>query len=624
MAHDTSSSSASDHQDSGHHDHDHDHDHHELNFWQKYIFSSDHKIIGIQYGIISLLFLFLGFVLISCMRWQLAYPGQPLPILGNLINDLYGGENGVMTPEIYNMFGAMHGNIMVFLAIVPLGFAAFGNYVVPLQIGAPDMAFPRLNMASFWAFFVGAILIFGSMFIPGGPAQAGWTSYSPLASSVPTNGQAYWLVGLVILVASSLLGAVNFIATIIQLRAPGMTWMKMPFFCWVQFVTAFLLLLAFPPLQVAGLMQLFDIVFDTSFFLPSGLIVGGQPADIAGGGSPILWQHLFWFLAHPEVYVLILPAIGMVCEIISNNTRRPLWGYKTLVYAVLTLGFLSFIVWAHHMYLTGMGTVISTFFQTTTMIISIPSVIILTCIFLSLWGGSIRINTPMLFALAFLPMFGIGGLTGLPLGFSYSDLYLHDTYYVIAHFHYIVAPGTIFAFFAGIYYWYPKATGRYMSDYWGRVHFWLSLLFMNMIFMPMFLQGLNGMHRRMYDGGATYIGTNSPEEGVVGVLTKYIELNQTISIAAWCLGLAQIPFIVNFFYSISKGKKVNSDNPWKATTLEWQTPTPPPHGNFVEPIQVYRGPYEYSSPHDDDDFLPQNAKPADSDADKKESTKETK
>lgn len=618
MAHDTQSSTETDHH---HDDHGHDHhDHHEQNFWQKYIFSGDHKVIGIQYGIVSLLFLFLGFVLISCMRWQLAYPGQPLPILGNLINDLYGGENGVMTPEIYNMFGAMHGNIMVFLAIVPLGFAAFGNYIVPLQIGAPDMAFPRLNMASFWLFFIGAVLIFGSMFIPGGPAQAGWTSYSPLASSVPTNGQAYWLVGLVILVASSLLGAVNFIATIIQLRAPGMTWMKMPFFCWAQFVTAFLLLLAFPPLQVAGLMQLFDIVFDTSFFLPSGLIIGGQPAEIAGGGSPVLWQHLFWFLAHPEVYVLILPAVGMVCEIISNNTRRPLWGYRTLVYAVMTLGFLSFIVWAHHMYLTGMGTVISTFFQTTTMIISIPSVIILTCIFLSLWGGSIRINTPMLFALAFLPMFGIGGLTGLPLGFSYSDLYLHDTYYVIAHFHYIVAPGTIFAFFAGIYYWFPKATGRYMSDYWGRVHFWLSLLFMNMIFMPMFLQGLNGMHRRMYDGGATYAGANSPDEGVVGILTKYIEMNQTISIAAWCLGLAQIPFIVNFFYSIAKGQKCQSDNPWKATTLEWQTPTPPPHGNFTEEVIVNHGPYEYSSPHDDDDFIPQNAAPIASD----KSTEETK
>lgn len=611
MAHESTPTSAADqaHHD-GHHDH---HDHHELNFWQKYIFSTDHKVIGIQYGIVSLLFLFLGFILISCMRWQLAYPGQPLPLLGNLINDLYGGADGIMTPEIYNMFGAMHGNIMVFLAIVPLGFAAFGNYVVPLQIGAPDMAFPRLNMASFWLFFVGAVLIFGSMFIPGGPAQAGWTSYSPLASSVPTNGQAYWLIGLVILIASSLLGAVNFIATIIQLRAPGMTWMRMPFFCWAQFVTAFLLLLAFPPLQVAGLMQLFDIVFDTSFFLPSGLIVGGQPADISGGGSPVLWQHLFWFLAHPEVYVLILPAVGMVCEIVSNNTRRPLWGYRTLVFAVMTLGFLSFIVWAHHMYLTGMGTIISTFFQTTTMIISIPSVIILTCIFLSLWGGSIRINTPMLFALAFLPMFGIGGLTGLPLGFSYSDLYLHDTYYVIAHFHYIVAPGTIFAFFAGIYYWFPKATGRYMSDYWGRVHFWLSLVFMNLIFTPMFLQGLAGMHRRMYDGGVTYMGTATPEEGVVGILAKYVEMNQTISIAAWCLGLSQIPFIINFFYSITNGKKVESTNPWKATTLEWQTPTPPPHGNFDGPVEVYHGPYEYSSPHNDDDFIPQNVKgPSDS------------
>ena len=336
------------------------------------------------------------------------------PLLAAIFGDV--AAKGIMSPDLYNSFGAMHGTIMVFMAIVPLAFAAFGNYVVPLQIGAPDMAFPRVNMASYQAYVIGGLIMFVSFFIPGGPAQAGWTSYSPLATSIPTDGQTFWIIGMVFLITSSLLGAVNFIATIIQLRAPGMTWMRLPFFVWAQFVTAFLLLLAFPPLEAAAVMQFMDKVAHTSFFLPTGLAVGGNLAHVSGGGSPLLWQHLFWFLAHPEVYVLILPAMGIVAEIIANNTRKPLWGYKSLVYSVLTIGFLSFIVWAHHMYLTGMGITIATFFQTTTMIISIPSVIILTCMFISLWGGSIRFNTPMLFVMAFLPMFGIGGLTGLAAG----------------------------------------------------------------------------------------------------------------------------------------------------------------------------------------------------------------
>jgi cytochrome c oxidase subunit 1 len=388
-----------------------------------------------------------------------------------------------------------------------------------------------------------------------------------------------------------------------------MTWMRMPFFVWAQFVTAFLLLLAFPPLEAAGIMQLMDKVAHTSFFLPTGLAIGGNLANISGGGSPLLWQHLFWFLGHPEVYVLILPAMGIVAEVIANNTRKPLWGYKPLVYSALTVGFLSFIVWAHHMYMTGMGTKIATFFQTTTMIISIPSVIILSCMFISLWGGSIRFNTPMLFVMAFLPMFGIGGLTGLPLGLSYADLHLHDTYYVIAHFHYVVAPGTIFAMFAGIYYWYPKVTGRLMSEFWGKVHFWPSLIFMNLIFQPMFAQGMAGMLRRMADGGANYSAAVNARAGagVIGGLSDSImRLHVYILWAAVGLGIAQIPFIINFFWSIKHGQKITSDNPWHSTTLEWQTPTPPPHGNFAHPPRVYRGPYEYSVPGHDKDYTPQN------------------
>ena len=589
----------------------HEHEHPDQGFLRTYVFSTDHKVIGIQYGVTSLAFLFFGFILIALMRWQLAYPGQAIPLVGGLLEKVLGdvAAGGVMSGDLYNSFGAMHGTIMVFLAIVPLAFAAFGNYIVPLQIGAPDMCFPRLNMASYQCFFLGGVVMLASFFIPGGAAQAGWTSYSPLATTIPTDGQTYWLIGMVLLITSSLLGAVNFLATIIQLRAPGMTWMRLPWFVWTQFVTGFILLLAFPPLEAAGIMQLVDKVFGTSFFLPTGLMTAGGAdlADISGGGSPLLWQHLFWFLGHPEVYVLILPAMGIVAEVIANNTRKPLWGFRSLVYSALAVGFISFIVWAHHMYLTGMGTKISTFFQTTTMIISIPSVIILTCLFISLWGGSIRFNTPMLFALSFLPMFGIGGLTGLPLGFNFSDLLLHDTYYVIAHFHYVVAPGTIFGLFAGVYYWFPKITGRMMNETLGKIHFWLSLICMNLIFQPMFLQGISGMNRRMSDGGATYLGQGDIGTGdLVGTPQNIIDMNVGISHAAWALGLAQLPFIFNFFYTIFAGRKSPNDNPWEATTLEWQTPTPPPHGNFTKEPTVYRGPYEYSVPGAKSDFIPQN------------------
>ncbi len=581
---------------------DHEHEHHEeLSFWRKYVFSTDHKVIGIQYTITALIFLFFGFTLMMLMRWQLAFPGKALPIIGALFGpDRMPG--GIMLPEFYNQLGAMHGTIMVFMGVVPLAVGGFGNFVVPLQIGAPDMTFPRLNMLSYWCYFVGGVIMFASFFVPGGAAQSGWTSYPPL-SDIATQGQTWWLCGMMALIFSSLLGAINFITTIIQLRAPGLSFFRFPFFVWAQFVTSFLLLLAFPPLQAASFFQLMDRIFGTSFFMPEGLVISGELSAATGGGSPILWQHLFWFLAHPEVYVLILPALGIVAEVIANNTRRPIWGYKSMVYSLIFLGFMSFIVWAHHMFLTGMGSSMSAFFQTTTMIISIPSVIILTALILSLWGGSIRFTTPMLFALAFLPMFGIGGLTGLPLGLASTDIHLHDTYYVIGHFHYVVAPGTLFAMFAGIYYWYPKATGRKMSDFLGKLHFWPSLIFMNGIFMPMMIQGLAGMQRRLYDGGEIYAHTQTA-----------LHWHKVISISAWGLALAQIPFIINFFMSL-RNPKTAGDNPWHSTTLEWAAPSPPPHGNFTELPTVYRAAYEYSHPDHDEDYLPQfqadrQAKPA--------------
>jgi cytochrome c oxidase subunit 1 len=476
------------------------------------------------------------------------------------------------------------------------------------------MAFPRLNMASYWVYLAGGLIMCASFFMESGAAKSGWTNYSPLAGFADGQivnqwlaGQTQWLLGLVLLITSSLLGSVNFITTIINLRARGMTWMRMPFFVWAMLVTGFLLLLAFPPLEAAGIMQLMDRVAHSSFFMPSGLFTKSEGlADLSGGGSPLLFQHLFWFLGHPEVYVLLLPAFACVAEIIPVNTRKPLWGYKSMVYSVLVLGFLSFIVWAHHMYMTGMGAAISTFFQTTTVLISVPSVVILTAMLISLWGGSIRFTPPMLWACAFIPMFGIGGLTGLPLAFNLADLHLHDTYYVIGHFHYVVAPGILFGFFAGVLHWYPKITGRYMSGWLNHLHFWPSLICMNIIFFPMLLQGMAGFHRRWYNGGDAYLAKAADSANVFGqTVAQHIDMNIWMSMGAWTLALAQIPFIINLFTSWKFGRKVESDNPWHATTLEWATPTPPGHGNFTFDPAVYRGPYEYSRPDHADDYIPQ-------------------
>jgi len=556
------------------------------------IVSTDHKVIGLQYLVTSLTFLVAGFLFILLIRWQLAYPGQPIPLIGGWLAASM-APGGVMLPEFYNQLTAMHGTTMVFLGVVPFAVGAFGNYLIPLMIGAPDMAFPRLNATSYWLYLAGGLVMFAGFFLPGGAASSGWTSYPPLAD-IATAGQTTWLVGMFLIILSSLLGAINSITTILQLRAPGLTMMRLPFFVWTQLVTSFLLLLAFPPLQGAAVLQLMDRLAKTSFFLPSGLVVAGSSLSVSGGGSPILWQHLFWFLAHPEVYVLILPALGIVAEVIANATRKPLWGYRAMVGSALFMGGMSFLVWAHHMFLTGMGTTMSAFFQVTTMIISVPSVVIVSSLLLSLHGGSIRFTVPALFALGFLPMFGVGGLSGLPLGLAASDIPLHDTYYVVGHFHYVVAPGTLFALFAGIYYWFPKVTGRMLHAGLGRIHFWGSLVGMNGVFFPMFVQGLAGVNRRLYDGGRSYAS---------GAAIAHTYSGQWWSVVL--LGVVQLVFIANLVWTLARGRRA-AENPWRATTLEWTTTSPPPHENFDTPPQVRRGPYDYSPAGAIDDFVAQD------------------
>jgi len=560
----------------------------------RWLIGTDHKVVGVQYLITSLIMLLLGFLIVLLMRWQLAYPGRPVPFVADQFGPNHAWlPNGIMLPTFYNQLGAMHGTLMVFMAVVPLLVGGFGNYLVPLMVGASNMAFPRLSRLGFWCYLCGGILVLGTFFAELGPAASGWTSYPPL-SVIEKSSQSIWLIGIVFVYFSSLILGVNIIVTVVQHRAPGMLFSRLPFFVWSQVVTALLLLLAFPPLAAAGLMQLMDRVAGSSFFLPSGLVVDGKALEVSGGGSALLWQHLFWFLAHPEVYVILLPALGIVAEIIANNTRKPLWGYKGMVGASFFLGFMSMLVWAHHMFLTGMGSQLNTFFQATTLIISVPSMILGASLALSLWGGAIRFTTPMLFALAFLPMFAMGGFTGIPLALAVTNVPLHDTYYVIGHFHYIVAPGTLFAVFAGIYHWYPKVTGRKMNDFLARLHFWPSLLFMNGIFFPMLIQGFAGVERRLYDGGQTYQHMND-----------VFFLNKAATHSAFALGVFQLPFILNFFGSLVFGKRV-ADNPWDATTLEWQTTSPPAVDNFESTPIVHRGPFDYSVPGAARDFSPQN------------------
>jgi cytochrome c oxidase subunit 1 len=554
-------------------------------FLRKYVFSTDHKVIGCQFLIMSLTFLLIGGLLAMLIRWQLGWPGTPVP--GGAILGEAKAPGGIILPEFYNSLVTMHGTIMIFFAIMPLLVGVFGNWLIPLHIGAADMAFPRLNMASFWTALPAGVIMLSSFFVTGGAAAAGWTSYAPLSASPELSGvymgQKLWCLSLIVLGFSSLMGAVNYITTIVNMRAPGMKWMRLPLPVWALFITAILVLLAIPVLTGALILLLFDQTIGTTFFLP------------ANGGQPLMWQHLFWYFGHPEVYILILPAMGIASEVISNGARKPIFGYKFMVYAIVAIAFLGWVVWGHHMFQSGMNPLLGASFMTSTMIIAVPSAIKVFNWLGTIYRGDIHFHTPMLNALAFVAMFVIGGLSGVFMASTPVDIYIHDTYFIVAHIHYVLFGGSLFAIFAGIYFWYPKFFGRMLNPTLGKIHFALTFVFYNMVFFPMHNLGLDGMMRRIYD-------PNQYE-----YLAQYQPMNTFISISALLLGAAQLIFLVNFLISL-RGKKAPA-NPWNANSLEWTLPSPPPHGNFPEMPTVYRGPYEYSVPGREEDYWPQSEPP---------------
>ncbi len=556
--------------------------HEELGFLRTYVFSTDHKMIGRQFLFLGLFMLVIGGLLAMLMRWQLGWPETPVPGM-SWVPEPYMFE-GIVPPQTYNMLFTMHATIMIFFAVMPIMIGCFGNFLIPLMIGARDMAFPVLNMLSFWSGMVGGVVMLAGFFVPGGHAASGWTAYAPLsASAIYTGvdwGQNLWNISLIIVGASSLMGSINYITTIINMRAPGMTWFRLPLVIWSLFVTAILLLLALPVLTAALAMLLADRMLGTHFFLP------------AGGGEPLLWQHLFWYFGHPEVYVLVLPAMGVTSDVLSTFSRKPIFGYRAMAMSMISIGFLSWIVWGHHMFLSGMNPALGTAFMMSTMVIAVPSAIKTFNWLGTLWGGSIRLTTPMLNGLAFVSIFVIGGLSGVFMASTPVDIFIHDTYFIVAHFHYVVA-GIVFGLFAAIYYWFPKMFGRMMNETLGKIHFVLTFIFFNATFFPMHFLGVAGHMRRIWN--PLQYEFLQPLQG----------MNQFISVSAFLLGLSQILFLVNFFWSLFAGKKAEV-NPWHANTLEWAAPSPPPHGNWGEHLPVvHHGPYEYSVPGVEEDYLPQ-------------------
>jgi len=556
---------------------------HEVGFIRHYVFSTDHKMIGKQFLTLGLFGLLMGGVLAMLVRWELAFPETPVPGLSWVPEPLMFG--GVIPPDSYNAFFTMHATIMIFFAVMPIMVGCFGNFLIPLMIGARDMAFPVLNMLSFWVGATSAVIMFSSFFVPGGAAASGWTSYAPL-SAVPSYtgviwGQHLWCISLIVLGISSLMGSINYITTIINMRAPGMSWFRLPLVIWSLFITAILLLLSLPVLTSALGMLLFDRLAGTHFFLPEG------------GGEPLLWQHLFWFFGHPEVYILILPSMGVASDVLSVFARKPIFGYRAMAFSMIGIAGLSWIVWGHHMFQSGMSPALGTSFMMSTMVIAVPSAIKTFNWLGTLWRGNIRFTTPMLFAIGFVSMFVIGGLSGIYMASTPVDIFIHDTYYIVAHIHYVVFGGSLLGAFAAIYYWFPKMFGRMMNETLGKIHFALTLTFFNGTFFPMHIIGVGGHMRRIY---------NPTQYDFLKPLQHW---NVFMTVSALLLGASQLIFLGNFFWSMFAGARAGK-NPWQANTLEWEAPTPPPHGNFPGPIPtVYRGPYEYSSPLVSEDFLPQ-------------------
>lgn len=563
----------------------------------RYVFSTDHKVIGIQFLFSGLIFFILGGLLAMAVRWQLAWPWSPMPILSRALwSDPSLGYR--MPPEFYNKLFTMHATIMIFFVIIPLLTGAFGNFLIPLMIGARDMAFPKLNMFSYWAMPPAFFFILLSFFVEGGSGEAGWTSYPILsiarwATPGSLNGQTYWLMALLFAGLSSLMGSINYITTIIMLRSPGMKLFRMPMSVWALFITALLQAFALPVLTAALAMQLLDRTAGTNFFTPLNWSVANAPA-IVGGGQTLMWQHLFWFYSHPAVYIMILPAMGFTSDIISTFSRKPIFGYKPMVFAIAGIAGLGFIVWGHHMFQSGMNPALGATFMLSTMMIALPSAIKVFNWLGTMWGGRLQFTAAMLNAIAFVSMFIIGGLSGIFMAATPVDMHIHDTYFIVGHIHYVLFGGSTFGIFAAIYYWFPKMFGRLMDERLGKIHFFLSFITFNGTFFLMHIVGMHGMPRRYADyTGFTYL--NNP--GIIG-------MNKFMTYSAFALGLTQIIFAWNFFYSLVAGPKA-SDNPWHANSLEWSTPSPPEHFNFQVLPTVYHGPYEYSVPGEDKDYLPQ-------------------
>ncbi len=577
------------------HAHDHSHDHHEQSFWSKYIFSTDHKMISKQFLITAIFMGIVAMMLSIFFRLQLAWPGQSFSILEYFLGKKW-APNGVLDSNMYLALVTIHGTIMVFFVLTGGLSGTFSNLLIPLQIGARDMASGFLNMLSFWFFAVSSLIMFYSMFVETGPASAGWTIYPPLSAleeAMPGSGlgMTLWLVSMTLFVAGSLLGSINYIVTVLNLRTKGMTMTRLPLTIWAFFVTAILGVLSFPVLFAAVLLLIFDRSFGTSFYL-SDIFISGQAMEQTGG-SPVLFQHLFWFLGHPEVYIVLLPALGITSEVISTMSRKPIFGYRAMIGSILAIGFLSFIVWGHHMFITGMNPFLGSVFVFTTLLIAIPSAVKAFNYITTLWKGNLKFSPAMLFAIGLVSTFVTGGVTGIILADSALDINVHDTYFVVAHFHIVMGASAIFGMFCGIYHWFPRMFGRMMNNKLGYAHFWITFIAVYGVFFPMHFIGLTGVPRRYYSNEAFALFQNLQS------------INILITVFAITGALAQGLFLFNFFYSMYRGKK-SIQNPWQSNTLEWDAPVEHLHGNWPGELPtVHRWPYDYSKPDKDVDFVPQ-------------------